>query len=230
MSGMFDLSMSRMLIDTQLGDVTFYRLLGFGVAFAASVYGFFAIQRFNKPPQQIFYRRLFTLNAFAVMGLSLSFRLVGHVSVLSTTAQLAIAVHLLAFGFWIGILYPLHVLAGVPNLNFVQSQLKKFGMHAVVLLIALVAAGGLLLWELLNSWGEFLSTPYGLSLLTKLTLVVGILMIAAINKLKLVPAITDTGGVAAFRKSLKLEACVALLILLVTAYFSTIIGPMNMDH
>lgn len=230
LSGMFDLPMSRMLMDTQLGDVTLYRLLGFGVAFATSAYGFIAIQRFNRPPQPMFYRRLFTISCFALMGLSLSFRLIGHVSVLSPTAQLAIAIHVLSFGFWIGILYPLYILSGIPNLEFVQVQLRKFGRHAAVLLLFLGAAGGLLLWELFHSWSEFTSSPYGLSVLTKLALVLGILGVAALNKFKLVPAVVEPQGIFAFRKSLRLEACLALLILLVTAYFSTVIGPANMDH
>lgn len=230
LAGMFDMVMSKMLLETQLGDATLYRLVGFGLAFAVNTWAILALQNLKEPPSKTFYRRLFTLNCFALMGLCLSFRLVGHVSVLGTAAQLAIAVHVLVFGFWIGILYPLYVLVAVPKVDFVQAKLRLFGQHAITLLVLLISTGGLLIWNLFHSWAELFGSAYGLSVLTKLGLVIAILAIAALNKLRLVPALSNAGGVDGFRRSLKLEAIVALLILLVTAYFSTVIGPMSMDH
>lgn len=230
LTGMFDLSMSRILIDTQLGDVTFYRLLGFGLAFLVSMFAFLRVGRLKAPPKPIFYRRLFTLYCFALMGLALSFRLMGHVSVLSTISQLAIAVHVLAFGFWIGILFPLAVLADVPNTDFVQLKLKRFGEHAILLVLLLITAGGLLLWELLGSWAELFNTAYGQSIVIKLVLVLLIMAIAAFNKLRLVPKLNSAQGALEFRRSVSIEGVVALLILVVTAYFSTVIGPMQMDQ
>lgn len=230
LAGMFDLSMSKMLLDTQLGDVTLYRLLGFGVAFIASVYCFFKIQTLREAPRPIFYRRLFSANSVALMGLALSFRLIGHVSVLSTAAQFAIAVHVLAFGFWIGSLFPLYLLAGVTDTAFVQQRLKRFGDHAILLLVLLAGAGGLLLWELFQSWADLVDTAYGQSVLIKLLLVLLIMAIAALNKLRLVPGLSVENGVLNFRRSIQAEAAVALLILMVTAYFSTVIGPMQMEH
>ena len=230
LTGMFDLPMSQMLLDTQLGDVTLYRLLGFGLAFLVSIIVFHQIQRLKAPPRPIFYRRLFTLYCFALMGLALSFRLIGHVSVLSTIAQLAIAVHVLAFGYWIGILFPLYVLAGVPDTNSVQLKLKRFGRHVILLLLLLGAAGGLLIWQLLDSWTELFDTAYGISIAVKLLLVIVIMIIAAYNKWRLVPELNRKHGVQEFRRSVTIEGVVALAILLVTAYLSTVIGPMQMDH
>jgi putative copper resistance protein D len=230
LTGMFDLSMSHMLLDTQLGDVTLYRLLGFGLAFLVSIFVFLRIQRLKTPPKPIFYRRLFTLYCFALMGLALSFRLMGHVSVLSTIAQLAIAVHVLAFGYWIGILFPLYMLAGVPDTNFVQLTLKRFGRHAILLLLLLGAAGGLLIWQLLDSWTELFDTAYGQSIVVKLLLVLFIMAISAFNKWRLVPKLNSEHGVQEFRRSVTIEGVVALAILLVTAYLSTVIGPMQMAH
>jgi putative copper resistance protein D len=230
LTGMFDLSLSRMLLDTQLGDVTLYRLLGFGLAFLVSIFVFFRIQRLKTPPKPIFYRRLFTLYCFALMGLVLSFRLIGHVSVLSTIAQLAIAIHVLAFGYWIGILFPLYMLAGVPDTNFVQLKLKRFGRHAILLLLLLGATGGLLIWQLLDSWTELFDTAYGQSIVVKLLLVLFIMAIAAFNKWRLVPKLNSKHGVRKFRRSVTIEGAVAFAILLVTAYLSTVIGPMQMDH
>ena len=230
LTGMFDLSMSRMLLDTKLGDVTLYRLLGFGLAFLVSIFVFFRIQKLKRPPKPIFYRRLFTAYCFALMGLALSFRLVGHVSVLSTVSQLAIAIHVLAFGFWVGILVPLYLLAGLSDTDFVQLKLESFGRHVILVILLLMGAGGVLLWELLDSWTELFNTAYGQSIVVKLFLVILIMAIAAFNKLSLVPKLNSLQGAAKFRRSVVIEGIVALLILLVTAYFSTIIGPMQMDH
>lgn len=230
LTGMFDLSMAQMLMDTQLGDVVLYRLLGFGLAFMVSMFAFHAIGRLTQPPKPIFYRRLFTLYSFTLMGLALSFRLMGHVSVLSEISQLTIAVHVLAFGYWIGILFPLYVLAGVPDTNFVQRKLERFGRHAILLLLLLIAAGGLLLWELLDSWGELFDTAYGQSIVVKLLLVLLIMAIAAFNKLRLVPRLNSAAGAQKFQRSVVMEGAVAFSILLVTAYFSTVIGPMEMSH
>ena len=55
-----------------------------------------------------------------------------------------------------------------------------------------------------------------------------IFVIAALNKLKLTPGLHNEGGVLALRNSIRIESVVALFILIVTSYFSTIVGPV--DH
>lgn len=229
-SGMFDIAMGKMLIGTQLGDVTFYRLLGFAVAFLSSCYFLVAIQNLSKAPGLGFFRRIFTLNSLGLIVLVLSFRLIGHVSVLSLIAQFALAIHVLVFAFWIGALYPLYLLAKVPDTTLVQQKLALFGQHGVLLTASLLVAGGLMLWELFHSWAEFVSSAYGLSILFKLLLVVVILAIAAFNKLRFVPGLTSGEGARRFRRSVVIEGGVAVLILMLTAYLSTVIGPAGMDH
>ncbi len=89
----------------------------------------------------------------------------------------------------------------------------------------LIIAGGLMLLDLFDSINEIFSTGYGVVVLVKLSLVIVILGIAAINRVILTPKIASRKGVRQFRNSVKIEIFVAALILIVTTYLSTVVGP-----
>ncbi len=89
----------------------------------------------------------------------------------------------------------------------------------------LIIAGGLMLLDLFDSINEIFSTGYGVVVLVKLSLVIVILGIAAINRVILTPKIASRKGVRQFRNSVKIESFVAALILIVTTYLSTVVGP-----
>ena len=82
-----------------------------------------------------------------------------------------------------------------------------------------------MLLDLFGSIDEIFSTDYGMVVLVKLTLVIAILGIAAINRVRLTPNIVSQNGVRQFRNSVTIEIFVALLILIVTTYLSTVVGP-----
>ena len=82
-----------------------------------------------------------------------------------------------------------------------------------------------MLLDLFGSIDEIFSTDYGTVVLVKLSLVIAILGIAVINRIRLTPNIVSQKGVGQFRNSLKIEIFVALLILSVTTYLSTAVGP-----
>lgn len=227
-SGMFDWGMISIFLDTQLGDTTFFRLAGFVLAFVAGLFYMQRISVMDRPPTQAFYKLLNTINLFAFVLLVFSFRFSGHVSVLSMIAKLAIALHFFAFAAWIGSLYPLYRLCELSDLDFVQRTMKKFGTNAIVIVAVLIVAGVLMLLELFHSWEEVFSTAYGAALLVKLLLVVGIFGIAAINKFRLTPVMISEGNAGALRRSIGIEFVVAIGILIVTSYFSTLVGPA--DH
>lgn len=226
--GMFDWNMASIFMDTQLGDTTFFRLIGFVLAFIAGLFYLHRLNTMDRPPTQAFYKLLNTIVLLAFLLIVFSFRFSGHVSVLGPVAKLAIALHFFAFAAWIGALFPLHRLTYLGDLDFMQRTMKKFGDNAIAIVLILIVAGVLMLLELFHSLAEIFSTPYGIALLVKLVLVVGIFAIAAINKLRLSPGIKTEGGVLALRRSITVESIVALLILVVTSYFSTIVGPA--DH
>ena len=227
LTGMFDWSMGKLLLDTQLGEVTLYRLLGFTVAIATTVLFLVRSSRLSKAPDRMFFRPLFTLNALVLMGLALSFPLAGHVSVQGDWSRFFLALHVLAFAFWIGLLWPFMVLSKTPDLDLLQNKLRDFGRHAIGILAVLGIAGAFMLWQLFTSIGEFYSSVYGLAMSFKLLIVLVIFAIAAYNKLRLVPGIMEVGGAARFRQSVRLELVVAVIVLILTSYLSTLVGPLT---
>ena len=64
-------------------------------------------------------------------------------------------------------------------------------------------------------------------MLLKLALVAGLLTLAALNKLRLTPAVAagDPAAVTRLRWSIAGEATLAAAILIVTATFTTVVGP-----
>lgn len=70
-------------------------------------------------------------------------------------------------------------------------------------------------------------SPYGQFVLVKLLLVALLLALAAVNKLRLTPLLVagDQSAIGRLRRSIRAEMTFAALILLVTAAFTTVVGP-----
>ena len=228
LTGMFDWDMAALLLDTALGDATLFRLAGFAVAFVTGLFSLYKISQLRRPPALGFYRLLNSVNLCAFLLLIMSFRFAGHISILGVIAKLAIAVHFFAFAAWIGSLYPLLVVCAGEDLQTLRGIMQRFGRDAVAIVTALIIAGGLMLLELFGSVAELFATSYGIAFLVKLVLVVVILLIAALNKFRLTPSIQRQGNSRALQRSIRMEMAVALLILMVTSYFSTIVGPADL--
>tara|TARA_B000000460_G_scaffold246468_1_gene219735 strand:+ start:3637 stop:4479 length:843 start_codon:yes stop_codon:yes gene_type:complete len=228
LTGMFDWDMASLLLETQLGEVTSLRLTGFIVALASGLLCFRKTIRLLQPPQQSSYRILLIANSIAFLLIAFSFTKGGHISILSEIARIAIVLHLFAFSTWIGSLFPLLLLTNSTELGLLQRLMRQFGDQALKIVIILAGAGMLMLLELLDSPVELYTTPYGLALSLKLLLVLVALGAAAINKLVLVPAILNDANPSRLRRSIRIEMLAVTLVLIVTAYFSTIVGPA--DH
>ena len=84
-----------------------------------------------------------------------------------------------------------------------------------------------MLFNLIHSPAELFGTAYGRAMALKLVLVAGLLGIAALNKFVLVPKLMEEGESSRFRRSVRIEIVVALLLLILTAYLSTVVGPME---
>lgn len=225
LAGMIDWGMISILLDTGLGDVTLVRLLVFLVAGVSSVIILRKLQRANISLKQPQIRLMFLWQLAALVALAFSQRITGHVSVLSPVAQVSIALHFAAFALWIGCLYPFLQLSRSLDLETLQKTLKQFGSDAIVILCTLFIGGALMLYELLESPMALISSDYGLALLVKLVLVLLILGVAAMNKLILVPALLSSGNTTKLQRSLSYELAIAVAILFVTSYLSTIVGP-----
>ena len=223
--GMFDWGMAEIYIDSPIGDTTFFQLCGYALAFLLAI-------RYRKEAQgnshksgHASFRFFYSAGLFALFLLLFSFRFSGHISVLSVISKIAIVLHYTAFAAWIGSLYPLYLLSFSNNISFIQSRVKAFGDKAVLIVFGLVAAGAYMLFELFASIGEIFKSSYGLVVLSKLSLVIVILGIAAVNRIRLTPNLVSQNGVKLFRFSVKIEILVAICILIVTTYLSTVVGP-----
>ena len=221
LTGMFDWDMASLLLETQLGEVTYMRLTGFILAFMSSLIFF---RKAVRLPQQSFYRLLLGVHGIAFLFVAFSFTKAGHVSVLTGIARTAVVFHLYAFSAWIGSLFPLLLLTNSTELNLLKKLMQQFGDNALGIVIILAGMGALMLLELLDNPAELYTTPYGWVFLLKLFLVLVTLSVAVINKLVLVPAIVNNASALRLRRSIRVEMVAITLVLIATSYLSTIVG------
>ncbi len=224
-AGMFDWTMINLLLDTPLGDSSLLRLTSFVAMFLLALFYLYRIRELQSPPEQLFYSRLFALLFLCALIAAGSFRSTGHLAVFGNTAQLAIALHLLAFGTWVGALLPLAWLCNSPDIAQLKTNMQRFGAHARFILIVLLAAGIYMLTELLTTPSDLIATPYGFALSIKLALVGLLLLLAARHRWFLVPALGTQEAGLKLQRSIYVELVVALVLLCVTAYFSTMLAP-----
>ena len=145
--------------------------------------------------------------------------------------RLLVAIHVLAVSFWIGALVPLFNIASNPEFSRIGAILRRFGSIAVFIVPGLIAAGLVLLWLLLGSLEAIFTSEYGRLVLLKLAFVGGLLSLAAVNKLRLTPGVVagSPAASARLRWSIAGEMTLATGILLVTAIFTTAVGPPEME-
>lgn len=162
-----------------------------------------------------------------------SFALTGHTGSIGpgNVPRLLVAAHVLAVSYWIGALFPLFRITSSLEFSRLGAILKRFGNIAIVAVSGLVAAGAVLLWLLLGSVEAIFASGYGRLVLLKLGFVAGLLTLAAINKLRLTPgvAVGDRAAVASLRRSIAGEMTLAAAILVVTATFTTVVGPPELE-
>ena len=135
-----------------------------------------------------------------------------------------LVIHLLAAAYWVGALMPLRRAARSP---YGAALLHRFGTIASGTVALLIAVGASFAWLLSGSLGALFGTAYGWTLLVKVAVVSGLLALAALNKLRLVPALErgEPGAGNALRRSIAWEAAAVALILLATAALTTVTTP-----
>jgi putative copper resistance protein D len=146
--------------------------------------------------------------------------------------------HLLAAGVWIGALVPLTILLwqrsspAEPSAALqVASALERFsgiGPAVVAILILTGLVNGAFLVDPVH-WQASLQTPYGKTLLVKLALFAAMLMLAALNRFQLTPALTGAATLATtvrrLRLSLLTETLLALLVIAAVAVLGMLPPP-----
>nr|WP_254440264.1 CopD family protein [Ruegeria atlantica] len=159
------------------------------------------------------------------LAIAISFAQVGH-SLGEPRAPLAVllVLHLLAVAFWVGALLPLHKAALTPT---GADLLHHFGNVAAYGVAVLIVAGAALAWLLSGSVVALFGTAYGLVLLAKVVIVSALLGLAALNKLRFVPALRaeKRGAEIALRRSISMEMLAVVLILFATAMLTSVTTP-----
>lgn len=220
LSGMFDRLMISILVQSGLGYATLIRGSAFFIILILIIFkvktGKSETLNFGNYSKIIF--------SFSILLLAYSSSLIGHVAELKLLAAIAIGLHVLAISMWVGSLYPLWYLCKHEELEFLQSTMQRFGEMAIIFVAVLIISGVFLLVQLLESPVELVSTAYGLILLFKLTGVLVLLSLGAMNKLRLVPELTHAKGIMRLKGSITLEIVLALLVLVTTAYLTTLVG------
>ena len=167
--------------------------------------------------------------------------LTGHAQVESGAEGIihraADAVHLIAAAVWIGALLPFLMILSrtsadrqVERPDLAARRLQAFHSVGLVAVLLLTATGLVNSWFLVGNVRRLVDTSYGLVLLTKLVLFGAMVALAAVNRLRLVPAITEAlrdgrnGRVALdrLRTHIRAEFLLGVLVLLAVAVLGAI--------
>ena len=219
-AGMFDSRMAAILLQSALGPVLALRLTA--LALTPAAVWLLAMGETSALRQRAGY----SLCAMLTLLLGFSFVLTGHTTTMPLAVKMLLGLHVLAVFAWIGALYPLLHLSYTSQPDKVPGLMRGFGALALWLVAALLLAGVYVLTQLLQAPQELLNTSYGQTLLLKLAGVSVLLLLAALNKLVLVPRLLVSGA-SALQASIRLEMAVALYVVAVTSWLTTVSGPVG---
>lgn len=213
--GMVDPEMLSLLWQTSVGEVLVYRLAG-----AVLILIGLSVQGFGR----------WVALAGGVLALW-SFTQIGHLPQLERFGvQALLLLHLACVAFWVGIFSPLRTMARIPeHLTDAATLGHRFGQAATVIVPILIAAGLWMGWLLVGDLNALVFTSYGQVLLLKVLLVGLLLILAAANKLRFVPALRNQDAKAAshLARSIEVEAVIVLLVLAATAILTTVLTLPN---
>ncbi len=138
-----------------------------------------------------------------------------------------ITLHMMGLAFWIGAFAPLHRAARSGDPEAAGALAHEFGQKALWTVAALFIAGGVTLVILTGGSPLAFFSPYGQFFALKLVVFLGVLGLAGLNKLSLTPALNreEARAGSRLRRSIRLEAGLVALILLVTAALTTLTSP-----
>lgn len=208
-AGMVDPEIIAISLEGPLGQSTYVRLGGLALILLAALF------RPIRVPGTLF-------GAIMVAG---SFALTGHAT--RDPQWLLgglVTFHLLAVAYWFGALAPLYRLTGFEAGAAHAAEIAdRFGKQASIIVPMLVLAGVTFAYILLGGIEPLWRTGFGRMLLAKIAIVGIVLGIAALNKWRFVPALAADGDRAApaFRRSLRVEAALFLLVFAATAILTT---------
>jgi copper resistance protein D len=135
-----------------------------------------------------------------------------------------LGLHLVAVAFWFGSLAGLRALFKVAPAVAVLPVLREFSRCALWLVPLLALAGVLLALRLLPDLAA-LRAPYGRLLCLKALLFVILMLLAALNRLRFVPALARGASPAALMRTIAAEYWLIAAVLVATAAMTGLYSP-----
>jgi len=220
---MLDAQIGNILAQSGLGYASGLRLAGYLSGLIMTVFAWR-----NQAPAKT--SLIVMIYSFIVLLLGISFSLYGHVAELGLLGRVAIFLHVVAISWWIGSLYPLLLAFRAKEGPILSLVMERFGQVAVYIVGLLMVTGAYLVINILESPDDFLQTPYGSSLLLKLIGVAALLLLAASNKFFIVPKLNQNISVGHLKSSISVEMVVAVVVVAITSYFTTVVGYYVLFH
>jgi copper transport protein len=156
--------------------------------------------------------------ALAGLVAALSLALTGHSAAAGWPAQTALALHAVTVAYWLGALWPLHVIVRTRSAGEAAILVRRFSAVAVPAVALLVVAGIGTALTRIDDPAALLGSDYGRILLLKLAFVALLLAIAITNRRRLMPALAvSPKAPMALARNIRFELAIAGTILLTTA-------------
>jgi putative copper export protein len=155
-----------------------------------------------------------------------AFLLAGHTSAHPLRGVLAplLALHLLIGAFWFGSLGALLLVCRLEPAALAADILQRFSRLAGALVPLILIAGVAMGW-ILSGDSAVLHRTYGVLLLVKLALFAILMLLAAGNRWRLVPAFAAGGQPTLLRRAIAAEYGLIVLILATTAVLTAYFSP-----
>ncbi|MGE4305771.1 MAG: copper chaperone PCu(A)C [Novosphingobium sp.] len=166
------------------------------------------------------------LGAVAIL---LAFGFIGHAPTRGLVSALTVTMHVSAAAWWLGGLWLLVLAGRLPGGRF-APLLESFSRQAIWL-VALLVLAGLTTAAMLLEFRPDLGRAYDQGLLAKAAITLGLLALAATNRLVLVPRIAkDDTAIGKLRWTVWAEICLFACIFVVTAWLTTWQSPHAVVH
>lgn len=213
-SAVFDSGLRQIVLDSPVASAFSWRVGGLVVLLGGMVW-------WDAAPARV-------IALLAVSGVLLSFIQTGHTASFTPRPLLAgiLLVHIAIAAFWFGSFIALRRIAlDEPPAN-AGRLVESFSRLALILVPGLAVAGAVLACLLLGGWKE-LASPYGRLILVKIALFAVLMSLAAMNRLRLGPALTSGTPAArrSFIRAVLAEYVLVAAVLLVTAALTTLYSP-----
>ncbi|MDR6951161.1 putative copper export protein [Ancylobacter sp. 3268] len=167
-------------------------------------------------------RRLIVAALLAGTALALQSQL-GHAAAADDAwFPLAVAVHVMAAGAWLGGLVPLALIVQALPAPVAARALRRFSRLGLASILALIGSAVVQSDRLIGDLGGWFGTPYGRLAFGKIAGLASLLLIAGVNRFILTPRAASHGGRRALLASIILETLIGLVVVSVAVRLATL--------